>query len=101
MASRRDLNATDESAYSVGSEIRSDAMIAREYLRASDLANMAGHIVLQRSLSIKSIISTSSSFVRRSQEAINRPHLQNFIQIGAGLQGAVFEQVCHGLFQKG
>ena len=93
MASRRGLNATDESAYAVGSEVRRDVNIARRYLSSSDLACMPDEEVLGRSLSVKSVISTTSSFARRSQHAASRPDLQKYIQIGAGLQGAVFEQV--------
>jgi len=95
MASQRGFNAAGDAVYSVGSEIRRDAEPAHRYLRSSDLADMPDDAVLQRSLTVKSIISTSSSFARRSQQAASHPDLQNFIQIGAGFQGAVFEQVTH------
>jgi len=92
MASRRSLNQTDESTYSVGSETRRDA-VAQQYLAATELSSMQTTDVIQRSLTIKSVISTASSFARRSQAAVGRPDLQQMIQIGAGFQAAVFEQV--------
>jgi len=93
MASRRSLNQTDESTYSVGSETGRDAAVAQQYLAATELSSMQTTDVIQRSLTIKSVISTASSFARRSQAAVGRPDLQQMIQIGAGFQAAVFEQV--------
>ncbi|KAK0612580.1 hypothetical protein B0T17DRAFT_511761 [Bombardia bombarda] len=83
MASRRELNATDETAYSVGSETRQHVDLAWRYLQATDLASLP----LQPSLSGHS-------------PAIGRPDLQEIIEIGKGLQGAVFEQVGKSLAMK-
>ncbi len=93
MASRRQQAATDDSAYSAGSEVRHDAAIARQYLASAAMALLPSDVILQRSLSVKSVLSTSSSFARRSQQAAARPDLQQIVQIGAGMQGVIFEQV--------
>ncbi|KAM3531378.1 hypothetical protein MY4038_004541 [Beauveria bassiana] len=100
MSSRRILNATDESTYSIDSETKSDARIAATYLNATELSLLSGHAILSRSLSVKSIISTASSFARRSQQAFNNPDLQQLVQIGQGLQGAIFEQAGRSLIFK-
>ena len=93
MASRRELNAADETAYSVGSETGQHVDLAWRYLPATDLASLPPTTVIKRSLTVRSVVLTSSSFVLRSQRAIGRPDLQEIIEIGKGLQGAVFEQV--------
>lgn len=93
MSSRRQDNRTDESANSFGSSAREDAQLASQYLESTDLEAMADTDVLQRSLSVKSVIFTSSSFARRSLDAASRPELQEIIQIGEGLQGVIFEQI--------
>ncbi|KAK3384068.1 hypothetical protein B0T24DRAFT_72615 [Lasiosphaeria ovina] len=100
MASRRGFNATDETAYSVGSETRQHADLAWQYLQATDLASLPPTTVIKRSLTVRSVVSTSSSFALRSQRAIGRPDLQEIIEIGKGLQGAVFEQVGKSLAMK-
>jgi hypothetical protein len=100
MDSRGRLNAMDESTNSVGSEVRQEAQLARQYLAAAELALMPDDAILQRSLTVKSIISTSSSFARRSQQAVGRPDLQRTVQIGLGLQGIIFEQVRRSLAMK-
>jgi hypothetical protein len=51
------------------------------------------------SLRTTSVISTFSSFALRAQRAV-RPELQDIIQIGEGLQAAVFEQVGLPLVMK-
>jgi hypothetical protein len=60
---------------------------------AWDLAHMPDDRVLQRSLNVRSIIFTPSSFAQHSRRAANCPELQNVTQIGEGQQGTVFEQV--------
>ncbi|KAK4442730.1 hypothetical protein QBC34DRAFT_443925 [Podospora aff. communis PSN243] len=92
MVSRRGLKTTDETADSVGSETRQHADLARRYLQATDLASLPPTTVLKRSLAVRCIVSTPSSFAVRYQRAIGRPDLQEIIEIGKGLQGAVFEQ---------
>ena len=61
-------------------------------LLATNLGQMTDSAILQQSLSLKSVISTTSSFGRLFQTARTRPDLQQLNQIGASLQGAVFEQ---------
>lgn len=100
MASRRELNNNEESACSGASSISRDARIARAYLEATELGLMSDSAILQRSLSLKSVISTTSSFSRRFQSARFRPELQKINQIGSGLQGAVFEVVGQALALK-
>jgi len=93
MSSRRQLQSTDETNYSVGSEIRRDAELTRQYLKADKLSLLPAVEIIKRSLSVTTVVSTSSSFAQRSQQAVGRPDLQRIVEIGAGLQGAVFEQV--------
>ncbi|KAJ5566733.1 uncharacterized protein N7459_010115 [Penicillium hispanicum] len=100
MASRREFNSSDESAYSGASSIARDARIARLYFEATELGLMPASTILQRSLSLKSVISTTSSFSRRFRSARFRPDLQKINQIGSGLQGAVFEVVGQALVIK-
>lgn len=100
MASRRQGNRTEDSTYSIGSTTKEYAHLAAQYLVASDLENMQDNEVLQCSLSVKSVISTSSSFAKRSQQASSRPELQAIAQIGEGLQGAIFERMGHPLVLK-
>jgi hypothetical protein len=69
-------------------------------LDATELGLLPDSAILQRSLSLKSIISTTSSFSRRFQSARFRPDLQEINQIGVGLQGAVFEKVGKSLVLK-
>lgn len=93
MASRREINRNEESAYSGASSIARDASIARLFLDATEPKLETDSTILQRSLSLKSIISTTSSFSRRVQTARFRPQLQEINEIGSGLQGSVFEVV--------
>ncbi|KAF7562978.1 hypothetical protein G7046_g1153 [Stylonectria norvegica] len=68
--------------------------MSSQYHRSSDLIKLTNDEVLQRSLDIRSIISTTSSYAQRTQQAIDSaPENQDFVQIGAGLQGTVFEQI--------
>ncbi|KAK4203272.1 hypothetical protein QBC40DRAFT_219558 [Triangularia verruculosa] len=97
---RRNENATDDSSYSVSSDIKRDAKVAQRYLSADELSAMPSEVIIRRSLTVNSIISTTSTFARRYQEALNRPDLQQINEIGRGLQGAVFEQVGKSLVMK-
>jgi hypothetical protein len=94
MASRRALNSTDETNYSLNSETRHDAELARQYVMASELEAIADYsTIIKRSLSVNTVVSTISSFAQRSQLAASHSDLQKIIQIGAGMQGVMFEQV--------
>jgi len=86
---------SDESA----SSITRNAEVAREWL-AADLEQMSGYAILNRALRLRTTISTSSSFARRFQNARSHPDLQEINQIGAGLQGVIFEQVGQPLVLK-
>ncbi|KAJ5616759.1 hypothetical protein N7537_001873 [Penicillium hordei] len=90
---RRSPNSSDESTQSTVSSIVRNAQIVQRFLDATELAMMPDSTILERSFSLKSVISTTSSFSRRFQEARSRPDLQDIHQIGIGLQGVVFEQV--------
>ncbi|KAJ6032747.1 hypothetical protein N7540_003479 [Penicillium herquei] len=105
MAHRREINSSNESGgassdYSVTSSIAQNAQVAQLFLSATDLSQMPEDAILCRSLSLKSVISTTSSFSKRFQIAKTRPDLQEINQIGIGMQGAVFEQVGHALVFK-
>lgn len=93
MASGREIDKSEESARSDAPSIARHARIALHFLNAGDLESVADTVVLQRSLSVNSVISTTSSFARRFQSARFQPHLQQITQIGSGLQGAIFEMV--------
>ncbi|EAU39332.1 predicted protein [Aspergillus terreus NIH2624] len=62
-------------------------------LDAAELEQQRDSTILQRSLSLNSTISTTSSFSRLFENARSRPDLQEINEIGSGLQGAVFEVV--------
>lgn len=49
--------------------------------------------VLKKMLSVRSVVSTTSSFAARMQEASTIDTLQSFVEIGKGSRGRVFEQV--------
>ncbi|KAJ5773718.1 hypothetical protein N7457_008614 [Penicillium paradoxum] len=93
MFERRELNSSDTSTGSDASSIARKARIAEIYLNTTQLEQLPDAVILERSLSLRSIISTTSSFSQLSQTARNRPHLQQINQIGVGLQGVVFERV--------
>ncbi|KAM7189249.1 hypothetical protein V8F20_010253, partial [Naviculisporaceae sp. PSN 640] len=65
---------------------------AEEYLAAAELGRLPAADIIHRSLIINSVIATTSLYASRSQLAVHDPNLQEIVQIGAGLQGAVFEQ---------
>ncbi|VUC27991.1 unnamed protein product [Clonostachys rosea] len=92
MFTRRDIASTDESAYSVTASLIQATRVAEQYF-AADIEREPAISVLNKTLSITTTISTTSSFARLYQQASSRPDLQHLIQIGEGLQGAIFEQV--------
>ncbi|PVH77401.1 hypothetical protein DL98DRAFT_550626 [Cadophora sp. DSE1049] len=49
--------------------------------------------ILKKMLSVRSVVSTSSSFAMRNQEASSDPSLQQFSEIGQGNCGHVFSQL--------
>jgi hypothetical protein len=49
--------------------------------------------VLRKLLSVRSVVSTTSSFAARMQEASTIDTLQSFVEIGKGSCGRVFEQI--------
>lgn len=93
MSQRREQNSSDLSTGSEASSITRNANIAQRYLSATELQRLTDTTILERSLSLKSVISTASSFSQLFQTARNRPNLQQINQIGVGLQGVIFEQV--------
>lgn len=88
--SRRQLNQTDNS---VSSSLREDAAASAHLFETLplDTANDPKHI-LNRLLSVKSVISTASTFAERQQKAQNNDALQVFRHIGVGSCGTAFEQ---------
>ncbi|KAJ5511427.1 hypothetical protein N7453_003530 [Penicillium expansum] len=92
MVQRYEWKSSNESANSEALFITENARISR-LLLATNLGRMTDSAILKRSLSLNSVISTASSFASVFQTARSRPDLQQLNQIGAGLQGAVFEQV--------
>ncbi|KAJ5788945.1 uncharacterized protein N7518_005956 [Penicillium psychrosexuale] len=99
MNPRREGQSSDESATSEALSIAQNARISQQFL-ATNLGLLTDSAILQRTLSLNSVISTTSSFSIRFQNARSRPDLQTLNQIGAGLQGAVFEQVGKPLVLK-
>lgn len=93
MASRHELDGSDKTArYGSSSPVR-DTRTTCFCLEATELEFMPDSAILPRLLSLRSVISTTSSFSRQFQSACTRPELQKINQIGSGLQGAVFEVV--------
>ncbi|KAI1261840.1 hypothetical protein F5Y18DRAFT_419394 [Xylariaceae sp. FL1019] len=71
---RRKRNLTDESHTPINSSVAEDANVPAQYLAAS-------------------IVSTSSSFARRSRSVKHLVDTQNYEEIGAGLQGIIYERL--------
>ncbi|KGO76042.1 hypothetical protein PITC_011990 [Penicillium italicum] len=92
MAQRREGRSDNESANSGALFTTENNGISR-LLLATNLGRMTDSAILKRSLSLKSVVLTTSSFSRFFQTASSQPELQQLNQIGAGLQGAIFEQV--------
>lgn len=93
MSEHRGLNLSDPSTGSDASYITRNARIAEIYLNATQLEQLPDTVILERCLSLRSVISTTSTFSQLLQTARKRPHLQQINQIGVGLQGVVFERV--------
>ncbi|KAI2462767.1 hypothetical protein F4781DRAFT_441874 [Annulohypoxylon bovei var. microspora] len=72
-----------------------DTPFVQECLTATDLSSMPDEIILQRTLTTKSIISTPSSFIHQSEQPLDRRDrdLQMMTEIGKGFQGSIFEKV--------
>ncbi|KAI0525369.1 hypothetical protein F5B22DRAFT_335952 [Xylaria bambusicola] len=64
-------------------------------MQAAELEDVASSEVLQHSLTVQSIIITNSSFAARSQrvKVDGRVNTQKYQNIGAGLQGIVYERL--------
>lgn len=88
---RRIANTTDSTAYSRTSSL--DEALMRNLALEDTLTENTGSISieegLKRMLSLKSVVSTSSSFAQRQQEAIGTTPM--FREIGTGSIGKVFE----------
>ncbi|KAI1108442.1 hypothetical protein F5Y14DRAFT_459534 [Nemania sp. NC0429] len=89
---RRAQHSTDQSNDSVDSEVARDIQAAWQSLAATDLEQLVPSAVLQRSLTVRSVVSTTSSFATRSQRLKNAT-TQNYQEIGRGLQGIVYERI--------
>ncbi|KYK56205.1 hypothetical protein DCS_08173 [Drechmeria coniospora] len=96
MTSRHSQNSTDESMRSLPRH----ANLAIEYIEATNLDEFPDDVVLRRSLTTRSVISTTSSFAAQYHRAVTRPKLQCIQEIGQGLQGTIFEQVGQSLVMK-
>ena len=70
----------------------------RHLFQATDLEPLPDSVVLSQTLAVTSVVSTTSSFARRSEAAASA--LQPLVQIGKGLQGIIFEQVGKSLAMK-
>ncbi|KAJ5771598.1 hypothetical protein N7520_002127 [Penicillium odoratum] len=90
MASRLEIDTGEETG---ASNIARDARIERLFLDATDIALDSPSTILQQFLSLRSVISTTSSFSIRFQKARFEPHLQAINQIGGGLQGTILEVI--------
>lgn len=90
---RRAKHQTDMPLESIESNVASDARVAYQYLAATELEALLPTTVLQQSLTVKSIISTSSSFVTQSQRMKHHVDTQSYHEIGAGLQGTIYERL--------
>lgn len=88
---RRAMNSTDESLFSVTSSLVEDAAVARIFLSSNDLQSLDATAILSRSLSVRSVISTTSSFAAIWQGVSSNPDSCRFQHIGNGLQGTVYE----------
>lgn len=99
MSSHQDSKTEKYTNSPPSSQVR-HTQVARRYLEASELELLPETTILSRSLTLRTIISTSSSFSRRFHAAKFRPELQTINPIGAGLQATVFEKVGESLVMK-
>ncbi|KAK1974399.1 zinc finger protein-domain-containing protein [Colletotrichum cereale] len=95
--SRRQLNTsdqTDQSTNSLSESIRSLAIatlkLAKEPFTEEELRNSTSKQVLQRMLSTKSYISTTSSFAEKHNAAHSDAALRRFEELGKGQCGTVY-----------
>ncbi|CAK7275112.1 hypothetical protein SEPCBS57363_006511 [Sporothrix epigloea] len=93
MSSSRAQNAADDSARSNDSADARSVQTAFRYLTTGELDGMAATDVLRQSLTIRSVISTASTYAKRAQRSQDQSLLTEIKEIGEGLQGAIFEQL--------
>ncbi|KAI0805820.1 hypothetical protein GGR55DRAFT_680621 [Xylaria sp. FL0064] len=91
--SRRVQTLTDAPHESVDSDAVMDAHVAQQYLAATELEDLLPASILQRSLSTKSVVTTTSSFAANFHSMRHLVDVQNYQEIGAGLQGVVYERL--------
>lgn len=80
---------TEETDISITPSLREDIELSSRLRRKLELESPAD--ILQYSISTRSVISTSSSFAQRYQQAAEDDELQKFKPIGAGSCGTVLE----------
>ena len=84
---------TTDTTMSTNSSPRDSALLASALEQQLVIDEESPNSVLARGLSIRSLISTTSSFARTAQKAANDEQLQLFREIGMGSCGVVFEQL--------
>ncbi|KAI3330417.1 hypothetical protein F4824DRAFT_515629 [Ustulina deusta] len=91
--SRQAQNTTDESQESLEPDVARDPDAAWQYLEATELESFGPMKVLQKALIIRSVVIMNSSFATRSRSATAGAGAPDYQNIGAGLQGIVYERM--------
>ena len=100
LALRRQQAETEDSVISMTPSMKDAASLVARLEDQLKLSDSSPESILKRSLSSMTVISTSSSWALRFQEAAEDDASQNFIEIGRGGCGIVFEQVGTGHVAK-
>ncbi|KAJ5332217.1 hypothetical protein MYU51_007469 [Penicillium brevicompactum] len=93
MSQRQEMDSSDLSHKLEACPMTRNSRITQREQSSTQLDLLPDLLILQQSLTLESIVSTTSSFGQLVLTARNQPHLQRINQIGLGLQGAVFEMV--------
>ena len=100
LAQRRRQAETEDSVISLTPSIKEAATLVAQLEDQLRLDDSSPESILKRSLSSKTVISTTSSWALRFQDAAENDAAQEFMEIGRGGCGVVFEQVGVGHVAK-
>ncbi|KAK1764288.1 hypothetical protein QBC33DRAFT_202714 [Phialemonium atrogriseum] len=92
MTSQSNIDSSEETERSFVSSALRNTDGTDRYTTGTDLTELPADVVLQQSLTLNSVISTTSSFARRASHPSSHLEFQQPIQIGEGKQGAIFEK---------
>ncbi len=100
LAHRRQQAETEDSVISMTPSLKDAASLVSRLEEQLKLGDSSPEGILKRTLSMRTVVSTASSWALRYQEAAEDEGSQQFIEIGRGGCGIVFEQVGTGHVAK-